>query len=154
MATPHYGMETPPIGARLTPGGSVAQHVRVETAIVVGWCGPECHVAEILEDEMRMRIGIVGLALAALLVAGAPVAAGPLTGLDVPSNLLVLSGGLEWAWASPCAPEEPSCGEPLEMHHGFRVAETADWLAGFTDLNAVLIAFNPAGSAVVRLRLL
>ena len=33
------------------------------------------------------------------------------------------------------------------MHHGFRVAETADWLAGFTDLNAVFIAFNPVGAA-------
>jgi hypothetical protein len=96
---------------------------------------------------MRMRVGIVCLALAGLLCAGAPAAAGPLTGLDVPSNLLVMRGGLEFAWVAPCAPDQPSCGATLDMHHNFRVVETADWLLGFTDLMDVYNAFNPVGAS-------
>jgi hypothetical protein len=93
---------------------------------------------------MRMRVGIVCLALAGMLCAGAPAAADP---IDVPSNLLVLRAGLEWAWASPCAPVDPSCATPLEMHHGFRLAQEADWLAGFTGLQDVYNAFNPVGAS-------
>ncbi len=35
--------------------------------------------------------------------------AGPI----VPVNLIVDRGGLEWVWASPCAPEQPSCGNSI-----------------------------------------
>ena len=52
--------------------------------------------------------------------------------VDVPANLIVNVGGVEWAWASPCAPEAPSCGSPLIMHDGWVVAPAADFAASFT----------------------
>lgn len=62
---------------------------------------------------------------------------------DVPSNLIVNAGGEQWAWASPCAPEAPSCANPLVMHDGWVVATAADFAAsftGFADLSAEFLA--------------
>jgi hypothetical protein len=46
---------------------------------------------------------------------------------DVPPNLIVNFGGLEWAWASPCAPEQPSCGQTLTLHDGWMIPTDAQW---------------------------
>jgi hypothetical protein len=93
---------------------------------------------------MKMRVGIACLALSGLLSMGTPAAAS-LVGLDVPAELLVLRGGLQWAWVSPCAPEQPSCGATLEMHHDFRIAATPDWVASFVSMQDVYDAFHPVG---------
>lgn len=58
---------------------------------------------------------------------------------DVPASLIVDAGGMQWAWASPCAPSAPSCGADLVMHDGWNVAtasEFASSFAGFEDLSA------------------
>jgi hypothetical protein len=46
---------------------------------------------------------------------------------DVPPDLIVNFGGLEWAWASPCAPEQPSCGQTLTMHDGWEIPTADQW---------------------------
>ncbi len=64
---------------------------------------------------------------------------------DVPSNLIVNAGGLEWVWAAPCAPIEPSCnasGHDLTLAYGFTIPTTADWLASFSSAQDVYNAFN------------
>ena len=95
---------------------------------------------------MKMRVVFAGLALCGVLVAAAPVWALPI----VPSNLIVVRNGNEWAWASPCAPEQPSCGNTLTMVDGFSVATAADFLAdftGFVDLSAAFSAGATCASA-------
>ena len=59
----------------------------------------------------------------------------------VPDSLIVDAGGLEWVYAGPCAPTDPSCGV-VQLHHGFYIPGTAEWNASFSDLNALLTAFN------------
>src|SRR5664279_3593148 len=86
--------------------------------------------------SLTVRLLIV---LACLLV----LAVGALA--DVPSNLIVNAGGLQWVWAAPCAPIEPSCnasGHDLTLAYGFTIPTTAEWLASFTDTAAVYTAFN------------
>ncbi len=59
--------------------------------------------------------------------------------VDVPSNLIVNAGGMEWAWAAPCAPSAPSCGNDLVMHDGWNVAAAGEFASSFTgyaDLSA------------------
>lgn len=69
-----------------------------------------------------------------------------LDGIDPPSSLIVSRGGLEWVWASPCAPQSPSCGTtPIDSHHGWVLPTAAQWTASFTDVTHDLYnAFNPA----------
>lgn len=72
----------------------------------------------------------------------------PARAADVPSNLIVHAGGLEWAWASPCAPVG-GCGDPLVMHDGWSVATTAEFAASFTGYADLLAAFTaPQGSVL------
>jgi hypothetical protein len=61
---------------------------------------------------------------------------------DVPANLIVTRGGFEWVWASPCAPEQPTCGDPLTLTNGWSVPTNNEWLASFTDTLDVYNAFN------------
>lgn len=61
---------------------------------------------------------------------------------DVPSNLIVNAGGLEWAWVSPCAPDAPSCGSTLIMHDGWSVATSSQFLASFTGFADLLAQFD------------
>lgn len=60
--------------------------------------------------------------------------------VDVPANLIVNAGGMEWAWASPCAPAAPTCGAgTLTMHDGWSIATANDFASsftGFADLSA------------------
>jgi hypothetical protein len=70
--------------------------------------------------------------------------------VDVPSNLIVNAGGMQWAWASPCAPAAPSCGNPLVMHDGWNVASSSDFASsftGFADLSAQFGAGTICASA-------
>lgn len=70
--------------------------------------------------------------------------------VDVPSNLIVNAGGMEWAWASPCAPSAPSCGADLVMHDGWNVASASDFASsftGFADLSAQFGAGTICASA-------
>jgi hypothetical protein len=64
---------------------------------------------------------------------------------DVPSNLIVTRGSLEWVWAAPCAPVQPSCGNTLTLpQYGFDIPTNAEWLASFTDRADLYNAFtNP-----------
>ena len=59
---------------------------------------------------------LVALALVAL-----PHAAWALPlNVQVPSNAFITHAGLEWAWAAPCAPVQPSCGViDLSFQSGF-----------------------------------
>jgi hypothetical protein len=68
-------------------------------------------------------------------------AASHLVGQDPPANLIVSAGGLEWVWAGPCAPVDPSCGIAT-LHHGFFVPSEADWNASFGSLAALIAAFG------------
>lgn len=57
--------------------------------------------------------------------------------VDVPSNLIVNAGGMEWAWAAPCAPTAPTCnvdGVDLVMHDGWNLASASDLESSFTGL--------------------
>jgi PEP-CTERM motif len=67
----------------------------------------------------------------------------------VPTGLIVDRGGLEWVWASPCAPEQPSCGNSIVdssgdayLGEGWRLADDAEWLSSFTDSVDVYNAFD------------
>ena len=87
-----------------------------------------------------MKKSMIGLVVLAMLgLAGSAFAA------DVPAALIVNRGGLEWAWASPCAPEAPSCGTPLVMHDGWQIAVSGEFAASFSGLEDLFNAF--AGGA-------
>jgi hypothetical protein len=67
----------------------------------------------------------------------------------VPSNLIVDRGGLEWVWAAPCAPEQPSCGSAIVdsngnafIDDGWRLANNNEWLSSFTDSVDLYNAFG------------
>jgi len=62
--------------------------------------------------------------------------------VDVPSNLIVNAGGMEWAWAAPCAPSAPSCGADLVMHDGWNLASASDFAASFTGFADVSAQFG------------
>ena len=71
-------------------------------------------------------MGKFGLSLVVLLacVVLLPVAA---SATDVPPDLIVNWGGLQWAWASPCAPIQPSCGQTLTLHDGWEIPTADQW---------------------------
>jgi len=93
-----------------------------------------------------MKVLIVALMFVAILGFSTPATASHFNGLDVPGALTVVRGGLEWAWAAPCAPEAPSCGGvPLVMHHGFHIASSAEFAGSFAGLEDLFTAF--AGGA-------
>jgi hypothetical protein len=84
-----------------------------------------------------------------LLTMGAGSAfADDLVGTPVPGSLIVVRGGLQWAWAHPCPPDnEPSCGEdgdPLVLHSGWVVAQAADF-AAFANNQDLYDAFHDGG---------
>jgi hypothetical protein len=63
---------------------------------------------------------------------------------DVPADLIVDHGGLQWVWADPCAPLEPSCnasGHDLTLDYGFRLPTAAEWLLWASD-QEIYDAFN------------
>ncbi|MBI5192284.1 MAG: PEP-CTERM sorting domain-containing protein [Nitrospirae bacterium] len=68
-------------------------------------------------------------------------------GIDPPASLLVVRGGMEWAYAGPCAPVVPSCGV-VSLHHGFAIPTVTQWTASFSSLSDFLTAFNIPGGPV------
>lgn len=56
-------------------------------------------------------------------------------------SVIISAGGLEWVWAAPCSPSQPSCGE-VQLHHGFEVASEQDWLSSFLSLADIIDAFT------------
>ena len=88
---------------------------------------------------MRKLAGCLFVLIVLALPSGA--SANHLIGVDPPANLLVSAGGLEWVYAGPCAPVDPSCGVAT-LHHGFFVPSAADWNASFASLNALIAAFS------------
>ena len=65
---------------------------------------------------------------------GAPALAAPIYA-PVPTANYITFGGNDWAWAAPCAPEQPSCGVidlTFQGPQGWRVAQAADFATGPT----------------------
>ena len=74
---------------------------------------------------------------ACLLLAALTASAGPI------DSVIVVRDGLEWIWASPCAPTQPSCGANIVPNDlGFRIPTPAEWLASFTDTTDLYNAFG------------
>src|SRR5688572_30051398 len=71
-----------------------------------------------------------------------------LVGTPVPGSLIVVRGGLEWAWAHPCPPDnDPACGidgDPLVLHSGWAVAVAGDF-AVWADNADIYAAFHAGG---------
>ena len=65
---------------------------------------------------------------------------------DVPSNLTVTRGVYQWVWASPCAPEQPSCGNTLTLTNGWTIPTAAEWTASFVDTADIYNAFTLNGT--------
>jgi hypothetical protein len=65
-----------------------------------------------------------------------------LVGTDPPGNLVVMRGGMDWVWASPCAAEQPSCGATLTMHDGYQIPTDAQWLDSFSSATDIYNAFD------------
>lgn len=63
---------------------------------------------------------------------------------DVPSNLIVNAGGMEWAWAAPCSPVSPTCNQngDLVMHDGWNLASASDFTSSFTGLADLSAQFD------------
>jgi hypothetical protein len=61
---------------------------------------------------------------------------------DVPINLIINAGGMEWAYVSPCA-ATGGCGNTLIMHDGWELATASDFLAAFTSLSDIVNQFQP-----------
>lgn len=64
---------------------------------------------------------------------------------DVPPGLIVNFAGLEWAWADPCAPLEPSCnlsGQDLTLHDGWAIPTDAQWALWGGDRNNLYNLFE------------
>ena len=63
---------------------------------------------------------------------------------EPPGSLLVTRAGFEWVWASPRAADpEGEFGVPIDLHHGFVLPSTANWLASFSGFPDLYDAFNP-----------
>lgn len=89
---------------------------------------------------MRLILTVLVLSLCSLVSW-----AGPLTGQDPPSSVLVQRGGYEWAWASPCDGLGMGCGAALIMHHGFALAQATDWARDFVSIQDIYNAFHAGG---------
>ena len=77
----------------------------------------------------------------------ASAAPSPLLGEAPPASLIVQAGGFEWVYAGPCAGMSPSCGV-VELHHGFGFANDDQWNASFSNLNALIDAFQISGNII------
>lgn len=78
------------------------------------------------------------VAIGAALITGQAGAA-TLLGQTPAASVIVDAGGLEWVWASPCAPG--GCSN-IQLHDGFGYATDAQWNASFTSLSALAAAFT------------
>lgn len=93
----------------------------------------------------KLKIFTQGLAFAGMVAFAGSANAGPLLGQEPAANLIVSAGGMEWVWAAPASPANPTYGIAL-LHHDFHVPTDADWLASFANLAAIQSAFTlPTG---------
>jgi hypothetical protein len=79
-----------------------------------------------------LKFGIASAALSISLVAVKPAAAA-FVNAPVPDNATINFAGLQWAWANPCAPSQPTCGEidlSYQSQFGWRLPTLAELLAG------------------------
>lgn len=91
---------------------------------------------------------LTGLLFSSVLGFSTSAQALSMLGQEPDPSVIISAGGLEWVWAAPCAPTEPSCGV-VQLHHGFQVATEADWLSSFLSLADIIAAFtNEAGGAI------
>ncbi|MGZ4788127.1 MAG: PEP-CTERM sorting domain-containing protein [Terriglobales bacterium] len=84
---------------------------------------------------MRLSMRVLLMACIAVFAIGAYAT-------DVPPNLIVNYAGLEWVWASPCAPEQPSCGQTLTLHDGWTIPTDAQWALWGGDRNLLYNLFE------------
>jgi hypothetical protein len=91
-----------------------------------------------------MKVVRAGFLAGALLVLGVGTAsADHLVGPDVPAALIVVNGGLEWAYANPCPPGGCPAGNGAfvgGLPFGWVVASAADWIASTWNSNAEVYA--------------
>ncbi len=90
-------------------------------------------------------------AAASFAIAASPAAA--IINAPVPTNAYITFGGLDWAWANPCAPDGNTCGAidlTYQGTQGWRVASTADFANGPTAQDFLFAGANvPAGGTEV-----
>jgi len=80
-------------------------------------------------------------------ISGQAIAAGVNFDTPPPASVIVLQNGLEWIWAAPCAPVDPSCGKPgnppgVFPIQGFVIPTQQQWADSWTDRSALIAAFN------------
>jgi hypothetical protein len=91
--------------------------------------------------KLALAIGLVGV------FAAGSAGAATMLGQAPDPSVIVTVGNYEWVWAGPCAGEQPSCGT-VQLHHDFGFATDAQWMASFSDANALMAAFSLPGGGV------
>jgi len=94
----------------------------------------------------KLKVLTQGLAFAGMVAFAGSASAGPLLGQEPAANLIVSAGGLEWVWAAPASPNEPTWGV-AQWHHDFRLPTEAEWLASFMDFDSIRNAFTVGTNA-------
>ena len=61
------------------------------------------------------------------------------------ANVYDAGNGMEWVYAAPCAPIEPSCGVVV-LSNGFEIPTLDQWLASFADLADLVSVFGAGGT--------
>lgn len=80
------------------------------------------------------------------IVTSSAFAAAPNYGSEPPASVIVDVGSLEWIWAAPCSPVDPSCGKP-DQSYGFHIPTPQEWIDSFADRQALIDSFIlPDGS--------
>jgi hypothetical protein len=98
--------------------------------------------------KLHLWKAVAGLLFGSVLGFTTSAQALSLLGQEPDPGVIISAGGLEWVWAAPCAPTEPSCGV-VQLHHGFQIATEADWLSSFLSLSDILDAFTDDAGATI-----
>jgi len=97
---------------------------------------------------MKAKIFLMAIVVTTLSVGTA--FADHFAGLDPDAGLIVSRGGLEWAWAHPCANGfgiGGGCGaaSDIVLHHGWVIPNAAAFLASFVSAQDIYDAFHAGG---------
>ena len=84
------------------------------------------------------------VALCAASLFATQAGAASLLGQTPDASVIVDVGGLEWVYASPCAPG--GCSN-VQLHDGFTFATDAQWNASFGSIASLVAAFTNADSS-------
>lgn len=97
----------------------------------------------VFNKNIKSVLKLAGMSVFACAAAlsGGSASAVTLLGQAPDASVIVQAGGLEWVYAGPCAGAEPSCAV-VQLHHDFGFATTAQWNASFSNLSALVAAFN------------